>query len=643
MRAMKAAWWSRFADWIETRAILLLLLAAFVTVALIGVVGMTTSGLVAERVQGTSSAINVAGSLRRLSHRASALVLAYQQPGMIERSEVDKALQELDKTLRHPALMSVLARDESRIPAALHRGVVQHWGDQLRPQLMQLLHAPGAASPGQLATMLADIDIFVEHLNTLVALLEHEAEASVQQLRAILGVALILTLFMLLVAFGVLKQRVFQPLRHLRESAGRIARRDFSARCDHVGRDELGQLGSAFNAMADELEIAYRDLEHRVERKTADLTRSNRSLGLLYHVISRLYHAPADAEAYAETLRDIEENLDLKGSFACVEPKHGGPSAVLFSSMGGCARLSVDDLQACQHCVGKQAAWHYLSDGAAGDVLIVPLRDAENLYGVLRFRLGPGQRLESWQHDLLEALSRHLGTAMGIARQSERARLLALQEERSIIARELHDSLAQSLSYMKIQVSLLGQALTQPVNQVEAETALAALRDGINSAYRQLRELLSSFRLKMDGDFSRLLDATVNEFSERSQARVTLSMQLAGVALQPNQEIHILHLVREALSNAVRHAEADVIQVRLARLQDGQVEVMVRDDGRGFDPAGTPPQHHYGLSIFEERARGLAGALSIQSRPGGGTSIRVVFPPVVARSVVPIFPHERTA
>jgi two-component system nitrate/nitrite sensor histidine kinase NarX len=87
---------------------------------------------------------------------------------------------------------------------------------------------------------------------------------------------------------------------------------------------------------------------------------------------------------------------------------------------------------------------------------------------MLRLSMPDGVRLEDWQRQLVEALSRHMGMALGAARRSEQERLLALQEERSVIARELHDSLAQALSYMKIQVSLLQPVLADPACNAQA-------------------------------------------------------------------------------------------------------------------------------------------------------------------------------
>ena len=114
-----------------------------------------------------------------------------------------------------------------------------------------------------------------------------------------------------------------------------------------------------------------------------------------------------------------------------------------------------------------------------------------------------------------------------------------------MIARELHDSLAQALSYMKIQASLLQPLLGEPARAAEAARVLTDLREGISAAYRQLRELLVSFRLELSGDFPSLLREAVQEHAARGGVTVKLSTRLADCALSPNQEVHVLQIVRE--------------------------------------------------------------------------------------------------
>ena len=625
----------RIRDALAKRSILLLVGLALLAVTLISVAGMSASVVVAEAIQGRGSAINVAGSLRRLTHRIASLVAADALHGRYRQARVSAAVEHFEANLQHPSLMRVMEREPGSVFAATYRGVDAAWRLRLKPLFLEAGGGGPPPSAEYIEKMLVEVDAFVDQLNTLVAVLEQDTEASVDQLRGTLGLAIALTLLVVAGALYWVHRALHRPLADLLGSATRFAHGDFGARVQHTGGDELGRVGAAFNQMAEELSKLYRDLECRVQDKTAELQRTNRSLELLYHAIARLYHAPAAPETYEATLRDIEQILGLAGSFACLLPKHGGPAVVLASSIGPCRERSADETDAyCTRCSGATAPWTYHREDGH-DVLMVPLRDAERSYGMLRLALPAGRRLQDWQRQLLEALSRHIGMALGMARRTEQERLLALQEERSIIARELHDSLAQSLSYMKIQVSLLQPVQADPARSAEAGAILAGLRDGIGSAYRQLRELLGSFRLKMEGDFRTLLANTVEEYAARGDLPIELHADLGGCHLTPNQEIHVLHIVREALSNMVRHARAQRGWVRIACIEGRELSVDVEDDGVGLHDAVEDGHHHYGLTIMRERALGLQGQIAVRPRAGGGTRVALRFPVAAAAFLEP--------
>ncbi len=605
------------------RSIMLLVSVAMLTLTLITLAGMSASVLVVESARGSASAINVAGSLRRYTHRLANLIAVDALSGRSESQRVEAAVRDFETHLEHPALLRFVERAPGELFAATYRGVHASWHLSLKPRIEAL----GAQSPPppneQVEILLTEVDAFVDQLNTLVAVLEHDTEKRIQDLRLILAGAIALTVLVVGVALALLKRALLTPLRGLLDAARRIAGGDFGVRVSYTGQDELGRVGLAFNLMADELAGHYRTLEQRVADKTSELQRSNRSLELLYHAIARLYQTPTATEAYEATLRDIDRVAGLEGSFVCIEPRHGGPASVIASSMGGCPERNERGEDACGACRaasdGVGLALHHPA------LLRFPLRDREHHYGMLRLSLPDGARLEGWQRQLVEALSRHIGMALGASRRSEQERLLALQEERSVIARELHDSLAQALSYMKIQVSLLQGVLADPQRRAEAEPILADLREGINAAYRQLRELLVSFRLGLAGDLKTLLADAVREYGARGGVEVQLEVALGECTLRPNQEVHVLQIAREALSNMVRHAQARRARVSLIGTDDGMVELTVMDDGVGLGMPPADAHNHHGMAIMRERASSLGGSIAFDDQADGGTCLRVRF------------------
>ncbi len=614
------------------RSLLLRMGGAIAAIALLAVLGMSVSGLVAESTQGSGEAINRAGSLRMQSWRMVSFYLA-MPPGAASQRRMAEAIRDFDATLDSAAIRAMLPRDGDSALSATYTQMLQSWRLSIQPRFQAFAdgRAPRLDDPAR-AALIDDMTRFVDRLDGLVKQMEDTTEAKILVMRLVLGVALSLTVLVVLLTIWLIHTHLVQPLRRLLALSSSVGQGDLSARTGYTGEDELGLLGRAFNLMAEDLSKLYQDLEARVERKTAELTRSNQSLELLYHSIARLHGAPPGKAVYLALLRDIEQLLDLGHGIICLG-EHGGATGQAVAS----TMQPEDGKTGANPCAQAECVWCHGTDqtrfSIASDFhrrLTLPLADAEQQYGVLILDIPEGRQLEAWQVQLLEALSRHIGVAIGAERRIEQNRRVGLLEERAVIARELHDSLAQSLAYMKIQVSRLQSLLKRPEKLPEAEQVLLELRAGMSSAYRQLRELLSTFRLKMDGqNLAAALAQTVDEFAERGELEIELTQHLESCPLSPNEEIHVLHVVREALSNVLNHAVASHSWVSLSCQPDGQVEVAIDDDGQGI--VKSADVHHYGMTIMEERARTLAGEVRYETRPQGGTRVVLGFRPTSRR------------
>ncbi|MDP2433646.1 MAG: histidine kinase [Pseudomonadota bacterium] len=604
---------------------------AIAAIALLAIVGMSVSGLVAESTQGSGEAINRAGSLRMQSWRMASLYLAVPLPeGRDGATRMAKAIRRFETTLADPAIHAMLPRAGDTQLVTTWQLILKEWQITIRPRFLAV--ADGQAAHPEVAArdaLLADMTRFVDHLDRLVKQMENTTEAKIRVMRLVLSVALLLTVMVVLLAVWLIHMHLVQPLKRLLALSSSIGQGDLSARTPYTGEDELGQLGRAFNLMTEDLSKLYQDMELRVQQKTAELTRSNQSLELLYHSIARLHGAPPGREAYLAVLRDIEELLGLGHGIVCLGEHGGSGGRAVASTM-----QAEDDKSGANPCAKAECLWCHASEQTRISItenfhrhLTLPLSDAERQYGVLILEIPEGKQLDAWQVQLLEALSRHIGVAIGAERRIEQNRRVALLEERAVIARELHDSLAQSLAYMKIQVSRLKAAMTTcpGVNPLTDEV-LEELRTGLSAAYTQLRELLATFRLKMEGqNLHSALEQTVAEFAQRGDLEIELDMALDPCPLSPNEEIHILQIVREALANVLHHANATLARVTLACQPEGTVRLLVDDNGKGIVKPADP--HHYGMTIMEERARTLHGRLNFEALPEEGTRVVLEFTP----------------
>ncbi|HYP67812.1 MAG TPA: histidine kinase [Thiobacillaceae bacterium] len=622
---------SRFV-WKRLRNSLLLRLGGMIAaITLLAVVSMSASWLVAETTQGNGKAINVAGSLRMQSWRMASIYQRIQEDGKPEyRKNLQQAIARFESDLKASSILSVLPADKTAPLNQVYRQVETSWSTQIRPGLA----SPPAASQSAATdtTVLDKIPEFVANINDLVKQIEDAAEAKILVLRVILGAAVIGTLLLVALSVYLVNNILVHPLRGLLGLTDELRQGNLAMRTDLTGQDEIGRLGQAFNLMAEDLSKLYQNLEARVEEKTAELTVANRSLELLYHSIARLYNGPVAPNTYAILLKDLENVLGVGHGQACLVEAGAERARVIASTLDP-ARGDVDmcGLMSCAECLSNKAlAVHALSGGS--QVLSLPLKDTETSYGVLQLEMPRGTQLETWQTQLLEALSRHIGIAIGTARRSEQSRRLSLLEERAALARELHDSLAQSLAYMKIQVSRLKPLVDLPGSGDEAVQVLGELREGLNSAYRQLRELLTTFRLRIEGEgLAAALQTTVAEFSNRGTIPIALEVHLAGCPLSANEEIHTLQIVREALSNVINHAKARHARVSVECGSDGAVSALIEDDGIGIRK--TAGVHHYGITIMEERAKNLGGTLTVEKSAAAGTRVTLHFMPGNRRTI----------
>ena len=599
-------------------------------IAAMALLGITSSVVIAEKVRGAATAINHAGTLRYSTYDATTAMLRPQgADSAAQRREIERAMDRFEQHYAGHHLSRMVPARTSHPARMAYEEIGRIWEADVRPMLLSAMgRTPDARSYDQMREL---IDDFVYRVDRMVFLLERRTEAQVQSLRLVQGIGLLLTLLIIFFTVWFLRRDVVHPLKELLVGARALRTGDFSQRIRHTGEDELGQLGGAFNLMAQDLSRSYEELERRVQDKTRALECSNRALELMYRSLSHLHDGTLSRANYTETLREMEKLLGFGSGSLCLLESDGRKGFRLADSghepgfIGPlCQRHS------CADCVGMTHGTVHLGaerEKDGGRVLSIPLFDGAEVLALLQMEVPEGVTPEPWQLQLVEAIARHLGIAIASQRRAIQGRRLALLEERTAIARELHDSLAQALSYLKIQVTRV-HAASSSRDPAQADAALRELRDGLNAAYRQLRELLTTFRIGINAaGLSSALEETVAGITARGSQYVELDNKLADGELGINEEVHVLHIIREALCNVQRHAQATRARVTLEWTPDQRVCVAIIDNGIGL-PNEPGKADHYGLSIMLERAAQLNGELDIGAFPEGGTQVRLLFRPV---------------
>ncbi len=576
------------------RTALVLGVILFITLA-----NMVASFLTSENVENDAVRINLAGSLRMQSYRIAEAVLIRDNADIFigEDHSLEREIAEFEARFNRPVLIGHIEQSRNKSLKDSVLSLQREWSS---------LKAMLSDNQTPLQDTLVEIDRFVALIDGLVSRLEAQTESKFRLLRLLQLVSLLVTIIVVVIALVDINSNVVVPLQKLLAMAGRLQAGEFSQRLPVNGDDELSTLSRTFNEMSESLEAMYRDLEYKVEEKTLHLGQARDNLSLLY-----------------ETSRLLSSELPIRERIneSMINVSNYFPGFIFILEADDDAN-EVNQYPQGEDVVAAKNKYH-----AEFDV------DSDTLhYG--KMSVYSDKPLQEQLRNLFQTIAENIAVAQKGELQQVHLRRIGLMEERAVIARELHDSLAQSLSYLKIQISRLHMLRDREADAKTIDEVILSIKSGIDSAYRQLRELLVTFRLRLsDEGLGVALEKATNEFSQRGELAIDLDNQIEGVQLTPNEEIHILQIVRESLSNIVRHSEATLATIALHLDEAGCIVVCIRDNGVGLK-SNDISSSHYGKIIMQERAQTLSGQIEFTNRPQGGVEVRLVFSPESARKTL---------
>jgi two-component system nitrate/nitrite sensor histidine kinase NarQ len=527
---------------------------------------------------GDAKGINASGSLRMQSYR----LLLYTNAGS---SNTDEKITAFENTLSSEALKRSLQWYSPKELRDQYLLVIDKW------QVMRVY-----IEEGNTRLYSASLTDFVDTIDTLVLKMELFAAFKLK----LLVIGQIIGLFILLVIafFAVVftRKRVVKPLQLLMDSAATISKGNFKVEMPKTGYIELTALGNALQKTAAELAHLYEDLENQVNEKTLALTRANNELKFLYDNLLMLHADKLDYKALQSAINQLKYYEDL--TFLRLVVEHDDGSKDVIKAEGG---------------------W---PDELATESVQFPLLIEKTQMGYLDVISNkPLNKL------LFENFAMMLTRSITIHNATEQRQQLALLEERAVIARELHDSIGQLLSFLKIQVSLLRKSLAHSCRSPEVEGQLTEINEGVSTAYVQLRELLSTFRLTIkEPNLSQAIEVMLDQLRHQTNINIQLNYKISAHLLEAKQHIHILQLIREATLNAIKHANPAHIVVDCQLTNNGMITITICDDGIGVTHLAERDQH-FGIGIMHERANKLNGIVSFNSNQLGGTTVTLSFPP----------------
>jgi two-component system nitrate/nitrite sensor histidine kinase NarX len=623
-------------------------------VVLLAALAMISGTLwLAWRLEGAGAAINDAGSLRMRANRIA--IDLFQPPTQPRNEKLITQIEEMDRTLeglrQGNSKRPLFLPNEPGIRAQLDR-VAEEWRQRMKPTALGLNSIP--ASSSAISAYLAALPEFVEEANKLVVMIERD-NADKTRLLWISQLALaIMACVGTLAVIHLLYRWIILPVRQLQHGLQRMAAREFDLRLPVASRDEFGTLAQGFNRMASELQTLYRGLEANVEQNTAELAGRNRALKALYDMTAFL-NQPGDMETICRGFMErVMRQFDADGGSVRLLDQRNATLHMLVSEGLSDELVKIERCQKIDDCFSGHAITqapvfitnleeHYrlarlaqpttccyrcIREGLPG-LGVIPIATQSGTLGSFSLHFRQPKQLSQQDERLLETLGQHLGAAIENLHLSATARQLAIEKERNLVAQGLHDSIAQGLNFLNLQVQLLGAAVARK-DFDEMREIVPLLRCGVEESYQDVRELLQNFRAKLShGDFHQAVEDTVARFRRQTHTELKLAFEEVrqGPPLDPEQQLQILFILQEALSNVRKHACAEHVNVTI--VDHGlDFRMIVEDDGDGFDPEvmTQDSEIHIGLHIMRERAIRLGAQLSITPRPGAGVRLELTLP-----------------
>ncbi len=428
------------------------------------------------------------------------------------------------------------------------------------------------------------------------------------------------------------------PIEGLVVATRKVAAGDRSVSLPVRAQDELGQLAESFNRMADQIVQAQETLEARVAGRTRELSAlyavtavASRSLdhetvlsSSLQQVLAvmncahgmiHLWDDETETLKLAVHQRMPDSVLEDMQTIPCGEGLVGwvvehGESLVL-TDITSDSRIRLSSI--IEKANGR---------GYAG----VPMHVKNRTIGVLSVIGAQERHFNDEEVRLLNSIADQVGVAVENARLYEQAERLAIMEERQRLARELHDSVTQSL----YSVNLMSETARRTAESGDLDRTrylIDRVGEMARQALKEMRLLVYELRpaaLAQEG-LAGALQQRLDTVEARAGVKTQLRIDGDPLRIPPQVEAHLYRIAQEALNNALKHAQASSMLVYI-EVKSNDVELTVEDNGSGFDQVDVRDQGGIGLKSMQERAQQLAGSFHLQTRPGQGTTICVCLP-----------------
>ncbi|MEZ5647095.1 MAG: type IV pili methyl-accepting chemotaxis transducer N-terminal domain-containing protein [Burkholderiaceae bacterium] len=605
------------------------------------VVALASIGLtlwVTWQLEGGAAAVNEAGRLRMQTWRLTSAVQAE-----LPAHEIERLVGRFDESL-------LLLREGD--PG---RPLFVPWDEDVRREFdhVQMLWQQrqadwqrGTGPDG--AQAVAWAASFVEAVDGLVNAIERQLASLTAVLNLFQFLMMALAIGGAVVMLYTGYRYVINPLASLRQGLRQLESGDFGTRVTVRSNDEFGQVAGGFNRMAATLQGLYEGLEAKVQAKTQRVEAQRARLEALYEVsaflaqantieelsrgFSQRVRAVMKADAVAVRWSDEANQRYLMLASDCFPQEMQDEERSLIAGACACGNLSPGARTRVIPIHSHESApLRHCSRVGYESLVSVPVRLQQRLLGEVNLFFRHKVLLNADETELLDALASHLASSLEGLRAAALEREAAVGEERALLARELHDSIAQSLSFLKIQAQLLRTAISRGQPE-KVQRTLDELDEGLRESIHDVRELLVHFRTRTNSEnIEEALQETLQKFQHQTGMPTRFQVTGDGLPLPADVQVQVLHVVQEALSNVRKHAQASHVSLDVTK--GARWTLAVRDNGQGFDASARLDETHVGTRIMRERAARIGATVQLESRPGQGTCVTLALPPYPVAAV----------
>jgi len=461
----------------------------------------------------------------------------------------------------------------------------------------------------------------------------------------LLALMLVVTLLGLGLGYRMLDSQLLQPLLAVQAWAQQLRSGHLDVRLNSTIPSEFSHLSNDINQISQRLQLLSEDMQNQVQIQTQFIAQKTRSLEIIYDVaasinvsrdlddlLTRFLHTLKDVvNARAAVVRLVTEDnqmrlvasTGLNDEVISREQLLPAATCLCGSAYDKGTVQYQPDIRKCDKIIGHS----FFNDDNVG-MIAVPLQYRDRTLGVYNLFVDKSMMAYAEEiNDLLTSIGRHLGMAIDKARLDDETTRLSIMEERTRLAHELHDSLAQTLASLRFQVRVLDENLRlgeEPAVWHELEK----IENNLDEAYAELRELVTHFRAPIDKrGLVPGVQYLVNRFRDQTGIHIYLQQEWNIVQLPASFEVEVLRIIQEALNNIRKHSQAQNVRILLRAKPQGDCHILIEDDGVGIDAnkSNDKKRDHYGLNIMAERTKRINGDLKIESDPSEGTRVILTF------------------